>query len=137
MQQAGILEPGVEAGQLPADGRWQQGQVGNALQVLGDRPEIILRRHPAQVVEAGQVDGAAASTAPSMQLAVRSRSTRRGERKVSPSASTLYGMLSRYRWILSGVSSRRRKMTSSAGVSDATARGIIGYGKICSSTRLW
>src|SRR5207245_3478963 len=27
-----------------------------------DRPEIILRRHPAQVVEAGQVDGAAVAT---------------------------------------------------------------------------
>src|SRR5207249_11326083 len=59
MEQAGSLEPGVEAGELPVDGWWQQGQVGNALQLFGDRPEIMLSRHPVQVVEAGQVDGAA------------------------------------------------------------------------------
>src|SRR5205814_2107177 len=61
MEEAGSLEPGVEAGELPGDGWWQQGQVGNALQMFGDRPESIFRRHPVQIVEGGQVDGAAAA----------------------------------------------------------------------------
>src|SRR5256886_4533711 len=56
MQQAGGSEPAIEAGQLAAHGRRQKGQVRNALQVLGDRPEIMLRRHPVQPVEPGQVD---------------------------------------------------------------------------------
>src|SRR5438105_15914187 len=62
MQQAGGLEPGVEAGQLSAGGGRQQGPVGNALQMLGNRPEIVLRGHPVKPVEAGQVDGAAVAT---------------------------------------------------------------------------
>src|SRR5256886_17232698 len=56
MQQAGRFEPAIEAGQLAAHGGRQKGQVRNALQVLGDRPEIMLRRHPVQPVETGQVD---------------------------------------------------------------------------------
>jgi hypothetical protein len=55
---------------------------------------------------------AAPNSAPSMQCAVRSRSTRRGERQVGPPGSLLYARSSRKRWILAGEVRRRNTAVS-------------------------
>jgi len=50
-----------------------------------------------------------------MQCAVRSRSTRRGERQVSPCALCCKAARSRNRWIFSGVARRRNTARSAGG----------------------
>ena len=56
VERAGAPEPGIQRAQQASSRARQQGDVGNPLQVLGDRPEVGVRRHPVKRVEPTQVD---------------------------------------------------------------------------------
>src|SRR5919201_5225559 len=56
VERSSLQQLAVQRRQEPGGLRWHQADMRNSLEVLGDRPEVVLTRHPVHPVEAAEVD---------------------------------------------------------------------------------